>query len=92
MGLVGLASENLTINRFNVRLKPDTDRLMTSTADGMHFGACRGTLKVTNCLIENTHDDAINVKAGHYFGVSEIDYTQKTLKLTICTALPKAIR
>lgn len=81
MGLVGLASENLTINRFNVRLKPDTDRLMTSTADGMHFGACRGTLKVTNCLIENTHDDAINVKAGHYFGVSEIDYAQKTLKL-----------
>ncbi len=81
MGLVGLASENLTINRFNLRLKPDTDRLMTSTADGMHFGACRGTLKVTNCLIENTHDDAINVKAGHYFGVSEIDYAQKTLKL-----------
>lgn len=81
MGLVGLASENLTINRFNVRLKPNTDRLMSATADGMHFGACRGTLKVTNCLIENTHDDAINVKAGHYFGVSEIDYAQKTLKL-----------
>ena len=81
MGLVGLASENLTINRFNVRLKPNTDRLMSSTADGMHFGACRGKLKVTNCLVENTHDDAINVKAGHYFGISEIDYAQKTLKL-----------
>ena len=81
MGLVGLASENLTVNRFNVRLKPNTDRLMTTTADGMHFGACRGKLRVTNCLIENSHDDAINVKAGHYFDIGNINYTQNTIKL-----------
>ena len=81
MGLVGLASENITVNRFNVRLKPNTDRLMTTTADGMHFGACRGKLSVTNCLIENTHDDAINVKAGHYFGIGGINLSQRTVKL-----------
>ena len=81
MGLVGLTSENITVNRFNVMLKPGTNRLMTTTADGMHFGACRGELNVTNCLIENTHDDAINVKAGHYFSVSNIDRNANTLRI-----------
>lgn len=80
MGIVGLTCENLRINRVNVCLKPKTDRLMSTTADGMHFGACRGELTVTNCLIENTHDDACNVKAGHYFGVSNIDRVNNVFK------------
>ncbi len=80
MGLVCEDTENIYVNRFNIRLKPNTDRLMTTTADGMHFGACRGEIKITNCIVENTHDDACNVKTGHYYGVSDIDVEQKTFK------------
>lgn len=81
MGFVCLASEDIVVNRFNVRLKPNSDRLMTATADGMHFGACRGTISVTNCLLENSHDDAINVKAGHYFNIKSINKVSKTIEL-----------
>lgn len=80
MGLVCESTENIYLNRFNVCLKPDTDRLMTTTADGLHFGACRGEIKITNCLVENTHDDACNIKAGHYYGLSEINRENNTLK------------
>lgn len=80
MGLVCETTENVYVNRFDVCLKPKTDRLMSSTADGLHFGACRGEIKVTNCLLENTHDDACNVKAGHYYGLSDINKGGNTLR------------
>ena len=36
--------------RFNVKLKPNTDRLMTSTADALHFIDCVNDLIVSNSL------------------------------------------
>lgn len=80
MGLVLETTENATINRFNVRLKPNTDRLMSATADGLHLAACRGEVKITNCLVENTHDDAFNIKSGHYYNVGQINREENTLK------------
>ncbi len=85
MGLVCINSKNIDVNRFNVKLKPHTDRLMSATADGMHFGGCRGTINITNCLIENTHDDACNVKSGHYMGLADINTVSNTLTFTNLT-------
>ena len=83
MGLGLETTTNATVNRFNVRLKPNTDRLMSSTADGLHISACRGDLKITNCLVENSHDDAFNIKSGHYFNVGSINREESTFKCLI---------
>lgn len=57
--------ENFYANRFDVALKDD--RIMTATADGYHLQACLGEVKITNSIIENTHDDALNIKSGYYY-------------------------
>lgn len=61
MGVRAYSTENLYFNNFNFTLKPDTDRLMTATADAIHTIDCYGEVKITNCLFENVGDDAANV-------------------------------
>lgn len=55
------SSENIYMNRANIVLRDGTNKLMTATADGLHTNDCLGDLVVSSCIIENTHDDAINV-------------------------------
>lgn len=55
------SSENLYFNRFNTIIKPNSGRLMTATADGLHMIDCFGEVSVTNSLFENCGDDAMNV-------------------------------
>ncbi|MBE7087881.1 MAG: hypothetical protein E7369_06245 [Clostridiales bacterium] len=55
------SSENIYLNRTNVVLRDGSNKLMTATADGLHTNDCLGDLFVSNSIIENTHDDAINV-------------------------------
>lgn len=61
MAVRAYSSENLYFNRFNLTLKPETDRLMTATADAIHTIDCFGEIKITNSLFENVGDDAANV-------------------------------
>ena len=70
MALYAENSEDLAFDGYRLQLKPDSGRLMTATADGMHFKNCRGDLLVRNCLLENSHDDAFN-SAGMYMEVVE---------------------
>ena len=76
MGVRAHSSENLYFNRFNVKLKPNTDRLMTSTADALHFIDCVNDLIVSNSLFENCGDDALN-SHGAYLQIKAItdDYS-----------------
>lgn len=78
MGIRGYSCEDMYFNRFNVMLKPGTDRRMTATADCMHFIDCFGDLQITNGLYENSHDDALNVH-GHYMKVNEMDQEANTM-------------
>ena len=83
--------ENFYANRFDVALKDD--RIMTATADGYHLQACLGEVKITNSIIENTHDDALNIKSGYYYSLNTVDPVARTLtisKKTGAIALPKA--
>lgn len=60
MGIRAYTCENMYFNRFSTKLKPNTDRLMSVTADSIHTIDCKGALKVTNSLFENRGDDALN--------------------------------
>lgn len=80
MGIRGYSSENLFFNRTNVMLKPGSGRLMSVTADAMHFIDCKGELVITNTLIENSHDDAVNIH-GMFQMVVRADCGRRRLKL-----------
>lgn len=71
MGLTASSVTNLFINRFNLKLKENSDSLMTATADAMHFNSMHGKVQVTNSLIENSHDDALNIKHGYWYKLAD---------------------
>ena len=90
MGLTANQVHNLYINRFRIMLKDE--RLMTVTADGMHISNSTGKVEITNSLIENTHDDALNIKSGYYYSLSSVDAVTRTITLARKTSsipLPK---
>lgn len=67
-------------NRFSAVLRNE-DRRMTATADGYHIVSCLGEVSVTNSIIENTHDDALNIKSGYWYTLS--DYNSSERKFTV---------
>ena len=71
MGLVASSVRNFYVNRFNLAIKEGSNQLMTATADAMHFVLMHGDCKVTNSLIENSHDDALNIKHGYWYKLTD---------------------
>lgn len=67
MGVVATKVNGLYLNRTSIMLEPDSKDLLTCTADGMHFVNCHGNVQVSNCIVENTHDDALNIKHGYWY-------------------------
>ena len=61
MGVIAQRSEDITLTRVNVQLRPGTDRVVSATADATHFVGCRGTITLEDCLFENQLDDPTNV-------------------------------
>lgn len=82
MGITFDRNRNIVLNRTCVRLPEGKRRLMTATADGFHFKGTSGTLSITGCLVENTHDDAINI-CSFYKTVAAYSMISKELSLTI---------
>ena len=60
MGVMGLDSENFTLERYRTMIRPGSGRWMTAMADATHFNKCRGTIALRDCLFENMGDDATN--------------------------------
>ena len=61
MGLLAQNSHDLTLEHFDVRLRPRSGRYFTTQADATHFVACTGKISVQHCHFENMMDDALNV-------------------------------
>ena len=80
MAFMGRENTNLYFNDFNVMLKPETDRLMSVTADGIHLMETAGEVIVTNSLFENCGDDALNVH-GFYSTLKEISNERRTIHI-----------
>jgi polygalacturonase len=71
MGVVGEACRDIYISHLKVMLRPGAGRWMSCTADATHFGGCRGTIIMENCLFEGMGDDATNVRSNEYLLVAE---------------------
>ena len=61
MGIVALRSGDIDINHLKVTRSPNTDRVLSITADATHFVNCGGKLMIQNSLFENQMDDAANI-------------------------------
>jgi parallel beta-helix repeat protein len=77
MGLVAERTENISLNQFNVMLKPSSGRMLTTTADATHFNNCRGLVRMSNCIFENMLDDGTNIHG--VFTIVEDVLDEKTL-------------
>ena len=79
MGVIVPASERATIRRLIISPPPKSGRIMSLTADGIHFLGCRGAITIEDCLIEATGDDCVNVHANFYAVTRVID--SRTLRV-----------
>lgn len=61
MGIRCERCENVSLKKFDIRIKPGQDRLMSVTADGSHFMDCLGDIQIENCTMEGMGDDGVNV-------------------------------
>lgn len=69
MAFVNSVCEDVTYQRVQVRIRPGSGRLMSATADATHFGGCKGTVTLEDCLFEGMGDDGANIKSGLYLTV-----------------------
>ena len=63
MGFFGTNTDNVTLERVDMRLNRDTDRLFSACRDGIHLMSCAGDLIIRDCYMENLGDDGLNVHA-----------------------------
>lgn len=61
LGIVSQYTENVTMRRVTCAPRPETGRIIASSADFMHFSGCRGKVTVEDCRFSGAHDDPINV-------------------------------
>lgn len=61
MGLIAEKCNGIMLKRFNTILPPNSNRVVTTTADATHFVNCKGLIKIDSCIFENMLDDAANV-------------------------------
>lgn len=74
MGLLAQLCEDITLDRFGVRLRGGDDpRYFTTQADATHFSGCRGRIVSRGGFYEGMMDDAINVHGTYLKVVGQTD-------------------
>ena len=63
---------NIFFNNANILLREGSTRMMSATSDSMHFVDVQGQVKVTNCTIQASLDDCMNIKT-RYRTITSID-------------------
>lgn len=61
MGVLGQFAKNVELNRVRVVPSPNTERMVSITADATHFVLCDGYLRILDCEFFNQIDDATNI-------------------------------
>lgn len=90
MGLIAEHTENISLDKFNVKINPDNERIFTATADATHFVYCKGKINIENCLFENQLDDPVNIH-GIYAKVKKV-LSPKEIILTLVHEQQKGVR
>ena len=81
MGLRTNNGKNIYLNRVRFIREENSGRLLTCTADILHTCNLEGEAFFTNCILEGSHDDAINVKS-FYTKITQIKNNVVTVQQT----------
>ena len=79
LGIVSQYSRNITMDKVKCMPRQGSGRLLTASADMMHFSGCSGKVKVDSCYFAGAQDDPINVHGTNLRIVEKVD--SKTLRL-----------
>lgn len=71
MGVLGQFAKDVELNHIHVVPSPDTERMVSITADATHFVLCDGYLRILDCEFFNQIDDATNIH-GIYCTISKV--------------------
>ena len=74
-------SENIKITDCKVVLPPNSNRVISSTADATHFANCKRDILIEGCTFENMLDDGTNVH-GTYVEINKI-IDSKTIRVAL---------
>ena len=70
MGVIAQKCDSIDLHQVEVKLRKDSGRIVTATADATHFVYCRGKIHIDHCLFENQLDDPCNIH-GIYGKIAE---------------------
>ncbi|MEO0377046.1 MAG: right-handed parallel beta-helix repeat-containing protein [Cyanobacteria bacterium P01_A01_bin.17] len=73
MGVYSMNSEDFKIRNLAVKIKPESGRWLSTTADAVHFANSRGTLDVKDIHFEGMGDDGLNVHTFYLELVERLD-------------------
>lgn len=79
LGIVSQFSKNIIMDSVTCAPRPESGRIMASSADFMHFSGCSGKVKVEGCYFSGAHDDPINIHGTNLRIVEKKD--NRTLRL-----------
>jgi len=71
MGVIAQRTRDVNLQRVRVTPNVAVGRIISATADAVHFVNCAGHIRIDECLFENQLDDPVNIH-GIYARVSRI--------------------
>ena len=71
MGILGMYSENITLDGLKFFCDERSHGIATNAADAVHLISCFGKVEIVNSVFEGMKDDAINVH-GNYYTVESV--------------------
>lgn len=87
MGAAASACENLEVSGLRIMKKPNTNRLLSTTADGLHFQMTKGFVSIDedsatgiDTLLEGMGDDGVNIH-GYYSVVTNLNQSTDTITI-----------
>lgn len=63
-GIFGCNSENMLLDK--IKVVPEGDGILSTTADGINLDNCRGKIRVSDCEFYGTGDDAVSIRQTYW--------------------------
>ena len=66
MGILGMYSENITLDGLKYFCDEASHGIATNAADALHLISCFGNIEIVNSIFEGMKDDAVNIHCNYY--------------------------
>lgn len=66
MGILGMYSENITLDRLLLQFDERSHGFASNAADAVHLFSCFGRVELLNSVLEGMKDDALNIHGNYY--------------------------